>query len=197
MHLTRRHSLKLGGGLIGSSALSTTPLSATEVLDEPVLNEDGLYEQSWFLDSFLELNDDLTAAQENGKRFVIFWELKGCPYCKETHFVNFARPDIRAFIRSNFEILQLNIIGSRMVTDFDGEELSEKALAAKYAARFTPTLQFFPPSAEGLADLAPVKREIARLPGYLKPDHFLAMFKYVQAEAYTTTSFRKYLSAAS
>ena len=41
-------------------------------------------------------------------------------------------------------MLQLNIIGSRKVTDFDGSELSEKALAAKYSVRFTPTFQFFP-----------------------------------------------------
>lgn len=196
MKLSRRRTLELAGGLLGSSALGVTPLFAGQDLDPPVLNEDGLYEQSWFLDSFLELSDDLNTAQENGKRFVIFWELKGCPYCKETHFVNFARPDIRKFIQANFEILQLNIIGSRTVTDFDGEELSEKNLAAKYAARFTPTLQFFPPSAAGLADLKPIDREVARLPGYLKPDHFLAMFRYVRAEAYATTSFRKYLSAS-
>jgi len=28
------------------------------------------------------------------------------------------------------------------VTDFDGEVLSEKALAKKYGVRFTPTFQF-------------------------------------------------------
>ena len=77
------------------------------------------------------------------------WELRGCPYCRETHLVNFARPDIEDYIKSNFEVLQLNIIGSRKVTDFDGTEISEKALAAKYGVRFTPTFQFFPESRRG------------------------------------------------
>ena len=72
------------------------------------------------------------------------WELRGCPYCRETHLVNFARADIEDYVKANFDILQLNIIGSRKVTDFDGSEISEKALAAKYGVRFTPTFQFFP-----------------------------------------------------
>ena len=96
-----------------------------------MLTDDGLYKEPWFLESFLELADDLEAAHKEGKRFAIMWELKGCPYCKETHFVNFARGDISDYIKANFEVLQLNIIGSRKVTDFDGTELSEKALAAE------------------------------------------------------------------
>ena len=91
---------------------------------EPMLTDDGLYKEPWFLESFLELADALEAAHRQDKRFVIMWELKGCPYCKETHFVNFARSDISDYIKANFEVLQLNIIGSRKVTDFDGIELS-------------------------------------------------------------------------
>ena len=123
------------------------------------------------------------------------WELKGCPYCKETHLVNFARPDIEEFIKTNFEVLQLNIIGSRKVTDFDGVEISEKALAAKYGVRFTPTFQFFPESAAGLAEKPPEKREVARAPGYLRPDDFLALFRFVREKGYDTKSFREYLRA--
>jgi len=35
---------------------------------EPILGDDGLHRQPWFLESFLDLPDDLTAAQERGKR---------------------------------------------------------------------------------------------------------------------------------
>ena len=126
---------------------------------EPMLTDDGLYKEPWFLESFLELADDLEAAHRQGKRFVIMWELKGCPYCKETHFVNFARGDISDYIKANFEVLQLNIIGSRKVTDFDGKELSEKALALKYGVRFTPTFQFFPERAGPLREKLEGRRE--------------------------------------
>jgi len=162
---------------------------------EPMLTDDGLYKEPWFLESFLELADDIEAAHKQGKRFVIMWELKGCPYCKETHFVNFARGDISDYIKANFEVLQLNIIGSRKVTDFDGAELSEKAMAAKYGVRFTPTLQFFPERAGPLKGQEPAKREVARLPGYMRPDDFLAMFRYVREKAYESKSFRDFVKS--
>src|SRR5882762_7227275 len=115
--------------IVGAAALSAAGLAGARA--EPILTEDGLYKQPWFLESFLELGDDLNGAAKADKRFVIMWELKGCPYCRETHLVNFARPDIEDFIKTNFDVLQLNIIGLREVTDFDGTKLSEKALAAK------------------------------------------------------------------
>lgn len=151
---------------------------------EAVLTDDGIYTQPWFLESFLELADDLAAATEKKKRFAVMWELRGCPYCKETHLVNFAKPEIEDYIRKNFEILQLNIIGSREVTDFDGEKLSEKRFAQKYGVSGVPVFQFFPDSAAGLAAKAPREREVARGQGYIEPQPFLDMFRFVTDRAY-------------
>jgi thioredoxin-related protein len=188
--MTTRRSLVLG-------AASIMALGVPRLYAEPVLTDDGLYSEPWFLQSFLELPDDLESARKEGKRLAVMWELKGCPYCKETHFVNLARKDISDYIKSNFEVLQLNIIGSRVVTDFDGQKLPEKEMAAKYGVRFTPTFQFFGERAADLKSLAPQKREVARAPGYLRPDDFLAMFRYVREKAYETSSFRDYLKARS
>ena len=164
---------------------------------EAVLTEDGFYREPWFLESFLELGDDLAGASEKKKRLAIMWELRGCPYCKETHLVNFARPEITNFIKDHFEILQLNIIGSREVTDFDGAKLSEKALAQKYGVRYTPTIQFFPDSVAGLAAKLPKDREVNRIQGYLAPAAFLTMFRFVAERAYEKGSLRDYLKANS
>jgi len=187
-----RRELLIGG--VAALAAGSAAHSGAHA-DAPVLTDDGLYKQPWFVESLLELADDLEAARAAGKRFVIMWELRGCPYCKETHFVNFAQPRISDYVRSNFDVLQLNIIGARKVTDFDGEELPEKALAAKYGVRFTPTFQFFPESTEGLKERAPAKREVARIPGYLRPDDFLAMFRYVREKAYETKSFIEFVKS--
>lgn len=184
---TRRHLL------LGAASLMA--LSSARVGAEPILTDDGLYKEPWFLESFLDLADDLEGAAKEGKRFAVMWELKGCPYCKETHFVNFAQPRISDYVKTNFEVLQLNIIGSRRVTDFDGTELSEKEMAAKYGVRFTPTFQFFGERAAELKALAPQKREVARAPGYLRPDDFLAMFRFVREKAYETKSFRDFLKS--
>ena len=186
---TRRAMLALSASAFAVPRFSGSTLAE----DGPVLGEDGLYHQSWFLNSFLELKDDITETASKGKRLAIFWELKGCPYCKETHFKNFARADIRKYIQDNFEILQLNVLGSKMVTDVDGKEMSEKSLARKYGIRFSPTIQFLHDDADKLATLKPRQREAARAQGYLQPEHFLAMFRFVQTRAYEKMSFRKYL----
>ncbi|MHA1546131.1 MAG: thioredoxin family protein [Alphaproteobacteria bacterium] len=198
--LSRRSAIMAAGAALLVPGFGVGPARSAQPaakIPPPELTDDGLYRQQWFLDSFLEIADDIDTAHQNGRRLAIMWELKGCPYCRETHFVNFADPVINQYVRENFDVLQLNIIGSRLVTDIDGEQMSEKKLAAKYGVRFTPTFQFFPETADGLAELAPSAREIARAPGYLMPRHFLAFFRFIREKAYESKSFRTYLRANS
>ncbi len=185
---TRRNFMMVCAGAV--AALTGWPARAA------VLTDDGLYSEEWFLESFLDLAEDLREATSQGKRFAIMWEQRGCPYCQETHLVNFAQPDINSFVRENFVILQLNMFGSRKVTDFDGEELEERDLARKYSVRFSPTIQFFPDDPTALEGKTGQEAEVVRIPGYLQPPHFLAMFKFVREEAYQSTSLRDYLKQA-
>jgi thioredoxin-related protein len=181
--------------LTGPAASGLCLMGASAARAEAVLGDDGIYRQPWFLESFLELADDLAAAGEKKKRLVVMWELRGCPYCKQTHLVNFAKPEIEKFVKDRFELLQLNIIGSREVTDFDGQKLSEKRFAEKYGVRYTPTFQFFPESATGLTQKKPREREVARWQGYLEPAKFLAMFRFVSERGYEKGSLSDYLKA--
>jgi thioredoxin-related protein len=181
---TRRRFLAAGAAAL---AVSGRAAAAT-------LGEDGLYHQPWFLESLLELADDLEAATQAGKRFAVVWELRGCPYCKEMHLVNFARPDIADYIRPRFDILQLNIRGAKKVTDFDGASLTERELAAKYQVRFTPTIQFFPESIAEVVQRPTGKREVFRIPGYLRPDDFLKAFRYVAERGYEKSGLREFLT---
>ena len=177
--------------LVAAAAMLAIGARAAEPPKEPALGETGLYVQPWFLQSFLDLKEDLEEAAQKGKRFAIFWEQKGCPYCKETHLVNLAKPEIAGYIQKHYVVLQLDLWGARKVKDFDGEELSEKALAQKYGVRFTPTVQFFPAKI-GEEKKSGREIEVARLPGYMRPFPFFAMFQFVQDEGYKSGGFRDY-----
>lgn len=191
--LARRNLLALAGaGLV--SAVVPRPLRAADGCT-PVMGDDGLYHQDWFLESFLVLPEDLAEAAAEGKRFAVMWELAGCPYCKETHFVNFARPDICSYVQENFLILQLDFAGSRIVGDFDGEELEERELRAKYGIRYTPTFQFFPETPEEIGGRSGREIEVARIAGYYEPDAFLATFRFVREKAYERMALRDWLRA--
>lgn len=181
----------LGAGLLGTAG----PANAASHRIEPILGEDGMYHQSWFVNSFMDLKEDLAEAAGEGKRFVVMWEQRGCPYCRETHMVNFARPEINQYIRDNFAILQLDLWGSREVTDFDGEALEERALARKWGIVFTPTIMFFTDKVDEAEGKTGAEAEVVRMPGYFKPFHFITMFEYVKESAYQRQHFQKYLQA--
>ena len=167
-----------------------------KLLPSPVIGEDGLYQQKWFHESFLDLKEDLIEAKSGNKRFVVFWEQKGCPYCKRTHEVNLRIPRIVKYISENFVVVHLNIWGDKEVTDFDGEVTTEKKLAEKWAVRFTPTIQFFPENPMDISKQNGRDGEVMRIPGYFKPFHFYFLFKYVKAKGYKIEpNFQRWLSS--
>lgn len=167
---------------------------ADELLAEPKLGDNGLHVQDWFLQSFLEVGEDLADAQAAGKGLVIVFEQSGCPYCREMHKVNLRRPEIVAQIRETFDVLQLDLRGSRAVTDTDGEELAERDLARKWGVVFTPTLIFLSRDAE--PDGKPANMAAAAvMPGYFKPFHFASMFDYVASGAYRDQHFQEFIVA--
>ncbi len=157
-------------------------------------NEEGLHIQPWFKNSFLDLAEDVEEAAAENKQLVIFWEQRGCPYCREMHRVNLRIPEIVDYIKENFVVLQLNLWGDKEVTDFDGEVTTEKKLARKYRVQFTPTLQFFPAGAGTKTKKPGQDVEVWRLLGYWKPFHFLNSFVYVYEKGYETEpNFQRWL----
>lgn len=191
--------------LIGRTAFALTMLAASAAtaaetkegavsLPMPEKGDDSLHKQAWFQDTFLDLKEDLAEAKSQGKRLVIIWEQRGCPYCKKTHELNFRIPRIADYVKDNFFVLQLNMWGDREVTDFDGEVLSEKNFARKNRVLFTPTFQFFTDNPEEAAGQPAWRAEIHRMPGYFWPFHFYFQFRYVKENGYIAEpSFQRWL----
>lgn len=168
--------------LTGAAALTLPRLGWTAEM-----GDDGLHKQPWFIDSFLELEDDLSTAQQEGRLLMLLFEQAGCPYCRELHQVNFKRTEIVEYLTAHFDVIQLDLWGAREVLNFDGTALEERALAARWAVNFTPTTMIFGRSDSGAAT------ELFRLPGYLKPFHFLSSLEYVAEGHYTKQPFQRFL----
>ena len=177
----------------GTLALAGRGHGAETGDDGPAIGGNGLHTQPWFLESFLELSDDLAEAAGAGKSFAVLWEQRGCPYCREMHRVNFADERIASYIKSNFVVLQLDLWGSREVTDFDGEALEERKLARKWGVNFTPTINFFPKDPKEVAGKDGRAAEVFRMPGYFKPFHFYSMFEYIHGRKYEEIGFQRFL----
>ncbi len=203
--VTRFGPIRLGGllrrGLTGIVALAilSVPMAdgraGSETGTAPVLGKDGIYVQTWFVQDDLDLGAAFARAAEAGKRLVVFWERKNCGYCEDTHLINLAVPEIRDFIKANYVVAQVNIWGDEDVVDFDGERLSEDALADKYGVRSTPTFTFYPETRDAFEGRTGARAEVMRMPGYIPPGLFAMMFAYVRDEGYEHIGFTDYVDA--
>ena len=112
------------------------------------IGDDGLHKESWFSVTFRDINEDILAAKEAGKRLAIIFEQRGCIYCKEVHEVVLADPQVRDYIKENFMVVQYNLHGSEEVIDTDGEELTEKAAARNSGGSATEAASAIRPSTD-------------------------------------------------
>ncbi|MFT7134971.1 MAG: thioredoxin-related protein, partial [Akkermansiaceae bacterium] len=108
------------------------------------LGDDGLHKTEWMRDTFKDLREDLAEANAEGKRLMLTVEQRGCIYCTKMHQEVFPLPNIDAYLKEHYFVVQINMFGDVEVTDFDGESLPEKDMVRKWGMMFTPTLVFLP-----------------------------------------------------
>ena len=166
------------------------------LLPESEKGDDGMHKQPWFHESFLNLADDLSEAAESGKRLLIMWEQKGCPYCEKTHKVNLRNGDIVDYLNKHFVVVQLNLWGDREVTDLDGKTMTEKEIAIRWGVRYTPTLTFLPETPKDADGKSGKDTAVHTLFGYFYPFHFMTTLQYVVERGYETEpNFQRFLIA--
>ncbi|HJZ33538.1 MAG TPA: thioredoxin fold domain-containing protein [Hyphomicrobiaceae bacterium] len=168
--------------------------SADDILPPPIgpetprvapIEEQGFYRQSWFSLSFLDLREDFAEAKAAGLRFAVIFEQRGCPYCAKLHTEVLSQKYINDYVRQNFRVIQLDLWGSREVTDFDGKHMSEKALAERWGVIFTPTIVFFKDDLGGLEGKWGRGLEaVERLPLSYGRDTFYDLFVWVRHKIY-------------
>jgi thioredoxin-related protein len=153
--------------LVAPLALLARRAAARPAPDEEMPGE------PWFVQSFLDLREDLAAATAAGRRLAVIWQLRGCPPCVQLHNVTLADPAVIGFVPAHFDVVQLDFDGAREVTFPDGTTFAEKPLARRQRIVGPPTVQVF--DAAG--------REAGRLEGFVRPVAFLNFFRTHAASA--------------
>lgn len=146
------------------------------------LGDDGLHKPEWFSLTFKDIQEDLAAAQEEGKRLAIIIEQRGCIYCRKVHEEILTDPQVRDYIKANFMMVQYDLHGDQEITDLDGEVLVEKNAVRKWGVLFTPTVLFLPEQADGTKSVA--QAAVAMMPGAFHKGTFLDMFTWVREKRY-------------
>lgn len=164
-------------------------LPVAVLAEQPPLDDSELLTAEypdWFLESFLNLQDDLDNAGEAGKKgLIVVFSTAGCSYCFKFADETLRDPEVVARLRPDFDALALEIFGDDLMVSPKGEEMPVKEFAKKLGADFTPATYFF--DLEGEPRL--------RIIGFNPPDRFLSAMRYVAEGHYDEGRFRDFLAA--
>ena len=108
------------------------------------------------------------------KHLMVLFTQDFCPYCEALINKNLTQQSIRDSLKTNFDIVQLNMWGDREVFDIHGNPTTEKQIAADLDVQFTPTLIFFDRDGE----------PALRTNGYLSSNDMQASLDFVASQAY-------------
>lgn len=116
----------------------------------------------FFQQSFGDFSEELIAAKEEGKKGVfIMFDDKDCPWCTKMKATVLNQVKVQDYYRKYFRILRVDINGDRTITDFKGNELTEKSFAEKARVRATPVMVFYDLSGEPMHRYTGATRSIA------------------------------------
>ncbi len=115
-------------------------------------------------------DEGVSLGKKEGKKIFMTFYANWCGYCKKMDQTTFSDPSVIDYLAANYITIKIN-------SD------QEKKLAATYRVSGLPT-HWFLDSAGGA---------ISSLPGYLGPEQFLPILKYIQTESYKTVKFDEYI----
>lgn len=181
--------------MVAALFLTVGSVSTASAQNDPRLPHDNLHQQPWIRATNGDLRQDMLLAAAEGKTLMILWEQEGCYYCGKLHKNNFSRTEIVDILNNDYLVVQLDLRGDGLVTDFNGEKMTESKLARRWRVTTTPTtlaLSSQNPMAKSLE-----QAEIFRLPGYLEPFEYLSVIDYVASGAYSGKTLTEFMQIKS
>jgi thioredoxin-related protein len=162
---------------MNSSALDAAAETSTDLPRDPM--------EYFFNQSFNNLQEELEIVDDEKKAGIfIMYSDKDCPWCMKMKTTIMNRVDVQNYYREHFRNLTIDIRGDTLMTDFDGNEVSEKDFAFKqHRVRATPVFMFFDTSGKAVMRLTGIVRDARE---------FLWLGEFVVSGEYQKTNFTKY-----
>jgi len=142
-------------------------------------------ELTFFDKSFGDFSEELEIAKEEGKKGILmFFEMDECPFCHRMKTTVLNQPEVMSFYKKHFKIFQVNIEGDVEMTDFQGNETTQKDFSFKQQrVRATPVFAFF--------DLSG-KRVVKYTGPTSSVKEFIWLGEFMLNEEYKKSSFTRY-----
>jgi thioredoxin-related protein len=134
--------------------------------------------------SWLPFDQAMQTAQQGGKFIVMDVYTDWCKWCKVMDEKTYADPAVAALMKESFVGVKLNAERGNKVT-YKGTQYTEIELARNFNVSGFPTTMFL----ESNGDV------IGAIPGYIPPEEFVKILKYLSSGSYKTMKFQDYLGS--
>ena len=131
---------------------------------------------------WLDFDEAFESDIGDGKHLIVNFYSIGCFWCKKMDNLTFTDPIISNMLDGGFVGAKVNIASNRKV-EWMGDVISERELARIFAVRGTPNTAFVDSTG----------KIVARVPGYIDPERFKIVLKYIDGYWYNELSFQEYL----
>ena len=166
------------------TVMSSGLLSDVNARTGKITGGQAFHMPDWFKASFLEIHNDAKEAGEAGKHLMLYMHLENCPYCKRMLDENFFSGKNKKFIQKHFDVIDINIRGSRSVEWGSGVLYNEKEVAQELKVYATPAILFL----NGKGQI------VYRTNGYRSPDALRNVLQYVTERQYTKITLANYVA---
>jgi len=167
----------LSSGLLNDVSARTGKITGGQAFEMP----------DWFKASFLEIHNDAKEAGEAGKHLMLYMHLENCPYCKRMLDESFFQGENKKFIQKHFDVIDINIRGSRSVEWGNGVIYNEKEISQELKVYATPAILFL--NGKG--------KIVYRTNGYRSPKRLRKVLQYVSEGQYSKITLADYVAQKS
>lgn len=128
-----------------------------------------------------EYDKTINISPSNDKLFMLFFYADWCPYCKKMEESTFTNKDVIEILNKNFISLKINSESKQVLSKID-KNITGITLAQSYQITGLPTVVFLDKNGKPLT----------AVPGFLPPDLFINILKYLYTESYKNQTFEEF-----
>jgi thioredoxin-related protein len=162
--------------LLGIAALAFSALVWAAPGQDPMTH--------FFNETFGDFAEELGQAREDAKTGVmLFYEMDECPFCQFMRSNVLNQEEVQTFFREHFLLFPMDIDGDLEITDFSGQQTTQKELARQARVRATPVIAFYD------LDGKEIFRHTGRVAGV---EEFMLMGRFIVDGDYKKQKFTVY-----
>lgn len=128
--------------------------------------------------------DGIREASLTNKKVIVDVYTDWCGWCKRMEKDTYSDDGVKSYLTDNYVLVKLNAESGTKEMLGDAE-ITQAALAKAYGVTGYPTTVF----------LLPDGKFITSVPGYLKPEEYLPMLKYIAEDHYKQMNYQDYLNS--